>query len=217
MTERDPFAVAGQSNKVKWNYSRPNDPDFCAAITGDVIEIRQVQRTNAMNQQPEFWPDGNPKLDVAFVLDVPALEGEALWSLKNYKNHATYKAASKALMDAGLPTNSWTNFLGMNVTIATQPGTYGAGSPRPWQITINGPGSSETRGCKRWEPGSNDMASAQTQAPQGRGQQQHAQPQFANPNLQHAYNQANAAVTQAQFNVPQQGTWPAVYDQEIPF
>lgn len=211
----DPFAAAGESSKVKWNYSRPNDPDYTDNITGVVMELKQVQRTNAMNQQPEFWPNGDPKLDIAFIIDVPALGGEIMWSLKNYKGHATHQAATAALKQAGLPTN-FTQYLGKQISIMTKDGRYGAGNPRPWSIAILGDSGVEHRGCALFSE-SNVQPEQTRQQPQAQGrgpvQQQHGQPQFNNPRLEHAFNNATQAVTQAQYSSGQ----PALYDQDIPF
>lgn len=194
----DPFAIRGaQSDHVKWNFSKPGEADYKPSITGDIVEIRQVQAKNHMTGQRETWPDGNPKLNMCFVLDVPELGGEVGWVFS--PKSAAADAVKAALAAAGLPGNSWANMSQMNVTISTQDGVYGAGRPRPWQVVINGPATAAFRGLFPFEP-KQEQPKAQLQA-QPRQQQA---PQFDNPQLQRSFNAATQAVRQSQFNMPQQ-------------
>lgn len=197
----DPFAIRGAANNnIKWNFSKPKEPDYKPSITGDIVEIRQVQAKNHMTGQREVWPDGNPKLNMCFVLDAPELGGEVGWVFS--PKSAAADAVKAALAAAGLPGNSWANMAQMNVTISTQDGVYGSGHPRPWQVTINGPATAAFRGLFPFEP----KPEQQQQQPQQQYQQQpvHQQPQFDNPRLQQSFQQATQAVRQAQFDVPQQ-------------
>lgn len=190
----DPFAIRGaQSDHVKWNFSKPGEADYKPSITGDIVEIRQVQAKNHMTGQRETWPDGNPKLNMCFVLDVPELGGEVGWVFS--PKSAAADAVKAALAQAGLPGNSFANMAQMKVTISTQDGVYGSGRPRPWQVTINGPATSAFRGLFPFEP-------KQEQNQQQQAQPRQQQPQFDNPQLQRSFNAASAAVRQAQFNVP---------------
>ena len=194
----DPFAIRGaQSDRIKWNFSNPNEVDYKPSITGDIVEIRQVQAKNHMTGQRETWPDGNPKLNMCFVLDVPELGGEVGWVFS--PKSAAADAVKAALAAAGLPGNSWANMAQMNITISTQDGVYGAGRPRPWQVVINGPATAAFRGLFPFEPRQEQQPQQQAQ-PQPQPMQQ--QPQFDNPQLQRSFNAASAAVRQAQFNVP---------------
>ena len=190
----DPFAIRGaQTDRIKWNFSNPNEVDYKPSITGDIVEIRQVQAKNHMTGQRETWPDGNPKLNMCFVLDVPELGGEVGWVFS--PKSAAADAVKAALAAAGLPGNSWANMAQMNITITTQDGIYGSGRPRPWQVVINGPATAAFRGLFPFEP-------KQEQQPQPQPQPMQQQPQFDNPQLQRSFNAASAAVRQAQFNVP---------------
>ena len=187
----DPFAIRGaQTDRIKWNFSNPNEVDYKPSITGDIVEIRQVQAKNHMTGQRETWPDGNPKLNLCFVLDVPELGGEIGWVFS--PKSAAADAVKSALAAAGLPGNSWGNIAQMNVTISTQDGMYGAGRPRPWHVTINGPATAPFRGMFPFEP----------KQEQQQAQPVQQQPQFDNPQLQRSFNAATQAVKQAQFNVP---------------
>lgn len=194
----DPFAIRGaQTDRIKWNFSNPNEVDYKPSITGDIVEIRQVQAKNHMTGQRETWPDGNPKLNMCFVLDVPELGGEVGWVFS--PKSAAADAVKAALAAAGLPGNSWANMAQMNITITTQDGIYGSGRPRPWQVVINGPATAAFRGLFPFEPKQEQQSQQQAQ-PQPQPMQQ--QPQFDNPQLQRSFNAASAAVRQAQFNVP---------------
>lgn len=194
----DPFAIRGaQSDHIKWNFSKPGEADYKPSITGDIVEIRQVQAKNHMTGQRETWPDGNPKLNMCFVLDVPELGGEVGWVFS--PKSVAADAVKAALAAAGLPGNSWANMAQMNITISTQDGIYGSGHPRPWQVVINGPATAAFRGLFPFEPKQEQRPQQQAQ-PQAQPMQQ--QPQFDNPQLQRSFNAASAAVRQAQFNVP---------------
>lgn len=198
----DPFAIRGAQQNIKWNFSKPGEPDYTPSITGDIVEIRQVQAKNHMTGQKETWPDGNPKLNMCFVLDCPQLGGEVGWVFS--PKSAAADAVKAALAAAGLPGNSWANMAQMNVTISTQDGVYGSGHPRPWQVVINGPATAAFRGLFPFEPKQEQQAPAQQQQ----------QPQFDNPQLQRAFNGAAQAVRQAQFNVPQGNYQPQPQPQQ---
>ena len=225
----DPFAITADKKKsIKWNFSNPNNPDYREAITGDIVEIRQVQSKNHVTKEREWWPDGNAKLNMLFVLNCEKLGGEVPWIFS--PKSVAAQAVKQAMTAAGIPANSWSNMAQMNVTIRTQDGVYASGHPRPWQVTINGPAESEFRGCFPYTGGNKqEFDQRQMQAQQQQMQQQgmqwaqqpaqfqphpqqyqqpmpqpQQQPQFGNPQLQRAFNQASQAVHQSQFDIPQQ-------------
>lgn len=219
----DPFAIAADKKQsIKWNFSNPNNPDYRESIVGDIVEIRQVQSKNHVTKEREWWPDGNAKLNMLFVLNCPDMGGEVPWIFS--PKSAAAQAVKQAMVAAGIPANSWSNMAQMNVQIETKEGVYAAGHPRPWKVTILGPAESEFRGCFPYTGGNKqEFDQRQMQAQQQQVQQQYQQQpqyqpapqqyqqrqqqrqqQFGNPKLQRAFNQASQAVHQSQFDVPQQ-------------
>lgn len=203
----DPWSTPGtQKQNLKWNYSKPNDPDYTTQVTGDIVEIRQIQTKNHMTGQYETWPDGNPKLSMLLVIDSDQLGGEFGYVFIPKGNAAD--AIRAGLRNAGIPDNTWANLQGKNITIMTNNdgAPYGSGRPRPWVVSVNGEGTKPFRGMFPFEPKQNQ------QAPQGNQMAgQPVQQNFANPQLQQAFNNASQAMHAAQFNTPQQR--PQQYQQ----
>lgn len=165
----------------RWNYSNNQKEDFIPeSITGDLVEISFPQKRSYSPNNPgqgnlEFWPDGNPKRNILFVLK--GKSGKELgWEFTPSKNspakNAVIAAMQVAIANNLIPdTNSIKslcpgNGIGYNITIKTQEGNYGAGNPRPWKVTINGKATNlnDIRGCV--EPTQNQSQSQpQVQSP----------------------------------------------------
>lgn len=126
-----------------WNYSNPQKDGYSTTLVGTVLAIQEIQkRTFSMNGQPgapEFWPDGNPKMNIRIALATP--EGQ----LKTF----TFQPAGKRQRESGqgvhmqlfaLTGNTdMMNLIGKTIQIQTQDapqGTrYGSGNPRPFTVT----------------------------------------------------------------------------------
>ena len=122
-----------------WNYSKPDKPGYSTSLVGTVLAIQEVQKTSyTMNGQPgapEFWPDGNPKMNIRLALATESGE------LKTF----TFQPASKEARAGRKPSvhmslfhltgdTDMMNLIGKTIGIQTQEGHYGQGNPRPWSI-----------------------------------------------------------------------------------
>jgi hypothetical protein len=129
------------SGNYGWNYSKPDKPGYSDNLIGTVVAIQEVQKMGfTMNGQPgapEFWPDGNPKMNIR--LAVATAEGE----LKTF----TFQPAGKAARMGQKPSvhmDLWhltgdtdmMNLIGQTICIQTVEGHYGQGNPRPWHVSI---------------------------------------------------------------------------------
>ena len=201
----------------------PQEMDYTETVTGDIVEIRQIQTKNHKTKQYEFWPDGNPKLSVLLVIDSDQLGGEFPFVFVPKGFCADAVRAGMRAVD--IPDGTWANLQGKNVTIMTNNNNapYGQHCPRPWTFSVNGEASKPFRGCFPFEPPKQQQRPQQgfqqqpqqwNQQPQqwqqpapqqGQQQGQPVQQQFANPQLQQAFNNASQAVHNAQFATPNQG------------
>ena len=131
----------GGANNHGWNYSKPDKPDYSTQLVGTVVAIQEVQKmgftTTGQPGAPEFWPDGNPKMNIRIA--VATMEGE----LKTF----TFQPASKMArmgqkksvhMDLFALTGNtdMMNLIGKTICIQTQEGHYGQGNPRPWFVSL---------------------------------------------------------------------------------
>lgn len=232
---------SGSSNS--WNYSNRENDDFALAITGDVVEMKQVQATKYGTNEPDFWEnkDGSrsPKLNFCITIKSDIL-GEKDWVFNPYtkktqQNPDGYSKSMMAIVNA-LTAAGFTgsnlavdSLGGRNITVSTQEPpegfSYGAGSPRPFALTINGMATNPFRGCIPFgetEQGKNWYASQKQGQPARQAQpapaqvQQvmaQAQPQVMQPQM---VQQPMMAQPQMMQPMPQQ-TVPGIYDEDIPF
>lgn len=122
-----------------WNYSKPDKPGYSTLLVGTVLAIQEVQKMGyTMNGQPgapEFWPDGNPKMNIRLALATESGE------LKTF----TFQPASKEQRAGRKPSvhmslfhltgdTDMMNLIGKTIGIQTQEGHYGQGNPRPWSV-----------------------------------------------------------------------------------
>lgn len=131
-----------------WNYSRPEDEGYSLAITGTVVFIQEVQAMKySMNRQaerqPDFWDNGDPKLNIRIGLAMP--DGE-LKTLTFAKAGAKQKSGEKPSIHMDLfhltGDTDMMALIGKTITIQTwqaNPTTgapWGNGNPRLWQVSM---------------------------------------------------------------------------------
>lgn len=121
-----------------WNYSNPNNPGYMETLEGTVVEFSQPQHNNFQTKQPEFWPDGSPKLDWCFT--IRGRSGQELNWRFSPGSATKPKACRQALMDAMPEAQYVEDVLGKFIRVQTQAGTYSVQNPRPWFVTILGDG-----------------------------------------------------------------------------
>ena len=129
------------SNNYSWNYSKADKPGYSTTLVGTVVAIQEVQKMGyTMNGQPgapEFWPDGNPKMNIRLALATP--DG----MLKTF----TFQPAGKLARAGQKPSvhmdlfhltgdTDMLNLIGKTIGISTQEGHYGQGNPRPWSVGL---------------------------------------------------------------------------------
>lgn len=125
-----------------WNFSRPDREGYSTQLIGTVLAIQEVQKMSFSPdpnapRHPEFWPDGNPKMNIRMVLVTK--EGQ----LKTF----TFQPAGKAQREGKKPSVhmdlfklaggvNMTDLIGKTIGIQTQEGMYGMGNPRPWFVGL---------------------------------------------------------------------------------
>ena len=131
----------GGASNYGWNYSKPDKPGYSTQLVGTVLAIQEVQKMGfTMNGQPgapEFWPDGNPKMNIRLALATE--QGE----IKTFTFQPAGKMArmgqkKSVHMDLFHLTGDtdMMNLVGRTICIQTQEGYYGQGNPRPWFVSL---------------------------------------------------------------------------------
>lgn len=126
-------------NNYSWNYSKPDKPGYSTLLVGTVVAIQEVQKMGyTMNGQPgapEFWPDGNPKMNIRLAL---ATENGELKTFTFQPAGKEQKAGRKPSVHMDLfhltGDTDMLNLIGKTIGISTKEGHYGQGNPRPWEV-----------------------------------------------------------------------------------
>jgi hypothetical protein len=226
---------SGQSNSSSWNYTDPQKPNFKESIVGTVIEMQEVQSSNYYTKVPEFWPNGNPKLQAKIVF-LEDTGGEVAWYISP-KSSASI-AVLNALTAFGITNPKLSDMIGKRIQVSTQsppPGfAYGQGAPRPWTVQVVGEDTvTPVRGIKLFDqlaqqqpqqapvPPQPQVQQTQVQVPvqqvapvqQAQMQPQPIQQQPAHIPLQNSVQQPQQ---QVQAQVPVQQPQPQYVQQQIP-
>ena len=129
----------GSARSYSWNYSNPSKDGYSTMLVGTVKNIQETQGREynpSSNQpgQPQFWPDGKPKMNIRLILVDDNNE------LKTF----TFTPAGRAAREGRKPSihmDLWRlsggemkNLIGKTIFIKTQEGRYGQGNPRPWEV-----------------------------------------------------------------------------------
>ena len=232
-----------------WNYSNPNKEGYSTTLVGTVINIQEVQkRTYNPNGPgvPEFWPNGDPKMNIRLVLAqedgniklftfCPASKAAKLGQKKSIHMDLWHLTGDKNMLD----------LVGKTIGISTQEGVYAAGNPRPWTVSfveagpfqVNGEVPADLMSSKvLCDDAAHGGAMQQPQQWQGYPQQSMQQPMQAQPIMQQPMQQPmqqwpqgmNPQVASSMQNLgvqpqqvqamPMQQAQPmGMYDQNIPF
>lgn len=214
----------GGMTNYGWNYSKPDKPGYSTQLIGTVLAIQEVQKmgytTTGQPGAPQFWPDGNPMMNIRLALATE--QGE----LKTFVFQPAGKQArmgkkKSVHMDLFHLTGDtdMMNLIGKTICISTQEGRYGQGNPRPWfvQLVEAGPFQLATQLPPEFKLpqvlANNAVSGGQVQAPQQQYRQQPAyQQQPAYNTYQQPQYQQQGYAPQPQYQQPQQGMAP-VYQQ----
>lgn len=212
-----------------WNYSNPNKEGYSTQLVGTVLAIQEIQKRGyTMNGQPgapEFWPDGNPKMNIRIALATPEGELKA-FTFQPAGRQARMGQKKSVHMDLFHLTGDtdMNNLIGKTICITTQEGRYGQGNPRPWNVQLVEMGPFEAPLPSEFKVPqllANSAASGgQVNAPQHQQQyqpqpqpQQYQQPQGFAP----AYQQVQPQQYQPQqYQQPQPMPQPMQYQQQYP-
>jgi len=132
----------GNAEKT-WSYSDASLAIYSPEITGTLIELAWQQTRNMHTRQPDFWEDGNPKLQVRMMIlrdDAKGAGKESAWFF------GVKSLAAQAVNAAMGGTGKMEALLGKRVRIAT-PGTTpvqtkrGMVTARAWEFQILGEGN----------------------------------------------------------------------------
>lgn len=133
-----------------WNYSDPQNEDYMPSITGTIVEINEVQSRNYATKELETWPDGNPKLNIQFI--VQGQSGKELPWVFSPKSLAA-DAVKAALLQYNPNATGFGDLGGLMVRITTQGdrSQYHSNNPRPWWFEILGQGQVPFRGVHEFK------------------------------------------------------------------
>ena len=150
-----------------WNYAHPDKEGYMLSIQGTVVEVKEVPATKFNSNEIDRWPDGNPKLNICLVIQGQSgRELEWVFGPGGITKPTTAMTACRtALQQAGKPAESVAELGGLMVQVATQAPpqgfNYGQGNPRPWAVTVLGPGAVPFRGVHEYQ---GEQAQPQPQA-----------------------------------------------------
>lgn len=129
----------GAARSYSWNYSNPNKDGYSTMLVGTVKNIQEVQGREynpggTQPGQPQFWPDGKPKMNIRLILVDDNSE------IKTF----TFTPAGRMAREGKKPSihmdlwrlsgGNMNNLIGKTIFIKTQEGRYGQGNPRPWEV-----------------------------------------------------------------------------------
>lgn len=205
MTDILNFNSSNGSGSNYWNYGHPERDNYTLSISGDVVEIREVQSLDFKTKQPAFYDDGNPRMEINVVLALPD-GSEIIWPWIRPKG-AAMTAFQNALINTGFAGESLREIGGLTIKAETQQPpqgfSYGQKNPRPFRVTILGEATHPFRGVVNMVKKDNKPAPAPAaQQPQG----------WTNDT-----NPVNHAAQQAAQSWGQQPNVPQYSDEDIPW
>lgn len=238
---------AGMKKSYAWNYSNNQKEGYSEELIGTVAALQEVQASTFNPNgpgMPAFWDDGKPKMNIRiWLIDAT---GEYKFLTFSPASRAAREGKKRSLhidLFALTGNTDMRNLIGKTIKIATQPGTYGSGNPRPWSCELMEAGpftaTEELPAEARAEKvlanasahGGQTVAPQmpQPQYPQGYGmapqmqmpqqqmyQQPQPQPMYQQPMSQQQYPQGmDPNVASAMQNMG--ATNVSVYDENLPF
>lgn len=131
-----------------WHYSDSSQPDYSTTLVGTVIAVQQVQKRSYVRGdgvgQPEFWPDGNPKMNirVAFALENGELRTfvfqpatrKMVAEGKRSVHSDLYRAGNGEIVGKTFKIETWDVNPGIPPEKQGQP--WGLGNPRLFEVTL---------------------------------------------------------------------------------
>lgn len=131
----------GGASNYSWNYSKPDKPGYSTQLVGTVLAIQEVQKMKftigGQPGGPDFWPDGNPKMNIRIALATE--QGELkTFTFQPAGRQARMGQKKSVHMDLFHLTGDtdMMNLIGKTLCISTQEGHYGQGNPRPWFVQL---------------------------------------------------------------------------------
>lgn len=131
----------GGTSNYSWNYSKPDKPGYSTQLVGTVLAIQEVQKmgftTSGQPGAPQFWPDGNPMMNIRLALATE--QGEIKTFVFQPAGKQARMGQKKSVhMDLFHLTGDtdMMNLIGKTICISTQEGRYGQGNPRPWFVQL---------------------------------------------------------------------------------
>jgi len=140
-----PLNPTDTGDSHRWNYSDPNSPGYSTSIIGTVANFQEVQAMKfappGQPKLPDFWPDGNPKMNIRVILIGPSGGFRTL----------TFTPAGKAAKQGEKKSlhidlfnlaggQNIMDLVGKTIEISTQEPPagfgYGQGNPRPWNARL---------------------------------------------------------------------------------
>src|SRR5215472_4500583 len=105
------------------------------SVSGQVVRVFGQQQTNFDTREPEWWPDGSPKVQVVLVLDV-AGEGKMTLYLGSKGMREAARDATTAVRAGFRPGG----YVAVKYTGDGEPYKKGARAPKLYQMAYDPPG-----------------------------------------------------------------------------
>lgn len=143
--------LGGSNSENNWNYSKPTEPGYSTVLEGTMVAIQEVQASKfgagGQPTGPDFWPDGNPKMNIRMVFAGPN-GGYRTWTItpaskaaKEGKKPSVHLDLFRLTGDAAHPEGTdMMNLIGQTLHVETDEPpagfNYGLGNPRPWRVSL---------------------------------------------------------------------------------
>lgn len=129
-----------------WNYSRPDKDGYSLQLIGTVVSFQEIQahKYNQSNPSqpgaPDFWDDGNPKMNIRMGLATETGELKAFVFTPAGKQAREGRKPSIHMDLFYLSGGNITNLIGKTIVLSTQEPPqgwkWGVGNPRPWHVEL---------------------------------------------------------------------------------
>ena len=127
-----------------WNYSNPNRDGYSLELWGTVVSLQEVQ-ARAYNPggqpgAPQFWPDGNPKMNIRMGLACPDGSLKSITFQKAGKKQVSGEKPSLHMQLFNLTNGDMMELIGKTLHLTTWPNnpntgqTWGQNNPRLFAV-----------------------------------------------------------------------------------
>lgn len=129
-----------------WNYTRPNDPGYSLSITGTVVSLQEVQRTEFRDDgqpgAPMFFKNGDPKFKIRMGMALPDGSLGLVYVSEAWGKQVKREIPSLHMDLIDLGGGDIKNIIGKTITVWTEEPPvvngrvigFGVSNPRPYHV-----------------------------------------------------------------------------------